>query len=62
MTTMKTTTRPMSNVPETAPRRPWVRPDVRPVGTIGEVLRAGSGKATVVGDPAEPGKVPGPDL
>lgn len=44
------------------PRRAWSRPEVRPVGTVGEVLKAGTNKLTVVGDPAEPGKVPGPDL
>ncbi len=47
---------------ETTPKRPWQRPELREVGTIGTILEAGSGKATVVGDPAEPGKVPGPDL
>lgn len=47
---------------DNVPKRPWQRPDVREVGTLGEILEAGSGKATVVGDPAEPGKVPGPDL
>ena len=54
---------PKKDVPAAAgPRRPWTRPELRPVGTIGEVLKAGTNKLTVVGDPAEPGKVPGPDL
>ncbi|MFO7301380.1 MAG: hypothetical protein DIU54_003090 [Acidobacteriota bacterium] len=47
--------------PEAGTRQPWVRPEIRRVGTVGDVVRAGQNKLTVVGDPAEPGKVPGPD-
>ena len=59
---MSTHTPPASGTPDKGPRKPWIRPDLLAVGTVGDVLKAGSGKATVVGDPAEPGKVPGPDL
>ncbi len=45
-----------------APKRPWITPVIRPAGAIGQILKAGSNKLTVVGDPAEPGKAPGPDL
>ena len=38
------------------PRRAWNRPQVRPVGTIGEVLKSGSNKTTQTGDQFEPGK------
>lgn len=59
---MKTSTLPDMSAVNQVARQPWRRPEVRAVGSIGEILKAGSGKATVVGDPAEPGKVPGPDL
>jgi hypothetical protein len=39
-------------------RQPWQEPTVKPVGTVAEVLKGGSGKVTVItGDPGEPQKV-----
>jgi hypothetical protein len=41
------------------PRQPWRRPELKSVGTVGDVLQGGMGKVTVVvGDPGEPQKVP----
>jgi len=52
---MNTPKTPVSAVKD---RRPWVRPTVKTVGTIGGVLRQGGGKfTTTVGDPGEPRKV-----
>jgi hypothetical protein len=54
----------MSSTPQThdtATRhlRPWTAPTVRSVGRLGEVLKGGQGKLTVLtGDPGEPQKVP----
>jgi hypothetical protein len=43
-------------------RRRWEPPAVKAVGTVGEVLRNGGGKVTVLtGDPGEPRKVPSRD-
>ncbi|MEO7189938.1 MAG: hypothetical protein ABI051_02665 [Vicinamibacterales bacterium] len=43
-------------------RRNWQQPEVKPVGTIGDVLKGGNGKMTVItGDPGEPQKVPAMD-
>ena len=43
-------------------RQPWETPTVRPVGRLGDVLKGGGGKVTVVtGDPGEPQKVPAQD-
>ena len=38
------------------PRRAWNRPQLLSVGTIGEVLKSGTQKATQTGDQFEPGK------
>lgn len=49
-----------SNNQETATRgrRPWEPPTLKTVGTIGEVLRQGGGKVSILtGDPGEPRKV-----
>ena len=44
-------------------KRAWQAPALRPVGTLGALLRGGNGKVTVVtGDPGEPRKVPGNDF
>ena len=44
---------------EGRPRRRWNPPALKPVGTVGDVLKGGNGKVTVVvGDPGEPQKVP----
>ena len=52
---MTTPNTPVSAVKD---RRPWEPPAVRPVGTIGSVLRGGGGKfTTTVGDPGEARKV-----
>jgi hypothetical protein len=48
---MSTFTRP--NLP-TEPRRPWVAPALKLVGTIADVLQGGGGKASLVGgDPGD---------
>jgi hypothetical protein len=40
-------------------RRTWQPPVVKRVGSVGDVLRGGNGKLTVLtGDPGEPQKVP----
>jgi hypothetical protein len=40
-------------------RRPWEPPTVKSVGTIGEIVRQGGGKVSILsGDPGEPRKVP----
>lgn len=57
-----TSTHPAPATAASPARKPWIRPNVRRVGTVGEILQAGSGKLSTVGDPAEPGRVPGPDL
>lgn len=52
---MRTTAHPDAN----QPRQAWETPEVRPVGRLGDVLKGGQGKVTVVtGDPGEPQKVP----
>jgi hypothetical protein len=39
-------------------KRAWARPEVRLVGTVGEVMQTGMGKVTVItGDPGENLKV-----
>ena len=44
-------------------KRAWETPELRPVGTLGALLRGGNGKlTTVTGDPGEPRKVPGNDF
>lgn len=44
-------------------RHAWEPPTLRPAGTLGEVLKGGTNKVTVVsGDPGEPQKIPGNDL
>jgi hypothetical protein len=48
--------------PEGKVVRAWRRPELKPVGSVGDVLKGGGGKLTVVtGDPGEPQKVPGMD-
>ena len=45
---------------ETQPKanQTWTKPSLRAVGTVGEVLKQGGGKVTVLtGDPGEPRKV-----
>lgn len=43
----------------TRDRRPWERPALKPVGTIGDVLRGGMGKLSITaGDPGETRKEP----
>jgi hypothetical protein len=43
---------------EKASRRGWKRPAIKAVGKIGDVVKGGGGKMTVVtGDPGEPQKV-----
>lgn len=43
-------------------RAPWKRPELKAVGKVGDVLKGGGGKVTVVtGDPGEPNKVPAMD-
>ncbi|HET9369106.1 MAG TPA: hypothetical protein VFO19_02620 [Vicinamibacterales bacterium] len=43
-------------------RRRWEPPMVKAAGTVGDVLRNGGGKVTVLtGDPGEPRKVPAQD-
>lgn len=43
-------------------RQSWQTPELRQVGTVGEILQGGDNKVTVVtGDPGEPRKVPGMD-
>ena len=43
-------------------RRRWEPPVVKAAGTVGDVLRNGGGKVTVLtGDPGEPRKVPAQD-
>lgn len=45
-----------------AKRQPWEPPTVQPVGRLGDVLKGGQGKVTVItGDPGEPQKVPAQD-
>lgn len=41
---MAASTRSDGNSPEKAARRPWRRPEVRSVGTIGDILKGGAGK------------------
>jgi hypothetical protein len=36
-------------------RRPWTSPELRPVGTVGDVLQGGGGKNSP--SPADPGEV-----
>lgn len=53
---------PTESVPRSM-RLPWVRPTLQPVGTLGDVLKGGNEKVSVVtGDPGEPRKVPGNDF
>ena len=40
--------------------RPWEPPTVKPVGTVGDVLRGGGGKDSVM--PADPGETRKPKL
>jgi hypothetical protein len=50
--------------PETtdqAPARRWTKPEVRTVGTVGEILKAGTGKTSVTKDPMEPVGFEGPN-
>jgi len=42
-----------------AARRPWVSPAVKLVGTVAEILKAGTGKPSVaLGDPGESTRKP----
>jgi hypothetical protein len=44
-------------------KKPWQRPELTAVGSVGDVLQGGTGKVTViVGDPGEPQKVPSMDM
>ena len=48
---------------ETRSRRDWTRPAVKSAGTVGEILKGGNGKLTIItGDPGEPQKVPAMDV
>jgi len=39
-------------------RREWTSPELKAVGTVGEILRQGGGKPSMApGDPGEPRKV-----
>lgn len=59
---MHTTSRPAEATAKVN-KRAWQTPTLRPIGPLGEVLKGGSPKVTVVtGDPGEPQKVPGNDL
>jgi hypothetical protein len=49
---MKTTTDERTDT--TQKRREWVRPALTSVGTVSAVLRGGTEKNTVTGDPGEP--------
>ena len=41
--------RPLDTKSSTVPpRRPWERPSLREVGTVGEVLEGGEGKASIL--------------
>jgi len=43
-------------------RRGWKRPALKAVGKVGDVVKGGGGKLTVLtGDPGEPQKVPSMD-
>ena len=48
--------------PEAGTVRAWKRPELTAVGKVGDVLKGGGGKLTVItGDPGEPQKVPSMD-
>lgn len=56
---MSSTPRQIGHAVTTPTGRPWESPKIRPVGRLGDVLKGGQGKVTVVtGDPGEPQKVP----
>lgn len=51
-----------SSKPAKSHPRVWETPTLRAVGTVGDVLKNGGGKVTVIiGDPGEPRKVPSLD-
>jgi hypothetical protein len=58
---MTTRTRETPDTSAEAPRRQWIRPDVRRVGTVGEILKGGTGKTSVNKDPMEPVGFEGPE-
>ena len=52
----------MKQVGENQNRRQWKRPTLKTVGKVGDVVKGGGGKLTVLtGDPGEPQKVPAMD-
>jgi len=47
----------------TESRRAWKRPALKSVGTVAEVIQAGTGKVSVItGDPGESQKVPAMEM
>ena len=37
-----------SKDPQQPQRRPWTKPELRPMGTVGNILQGGGGKASVL--------------
>jgi hypothetical protein len=54
--------REKEKTPQTPSKRPWIRPALRPAGTVGELLQGGGGKLSPSPkDSGEERKVPGTD-
>lgn len=49
-----------TDAPVQTPARRWIKPEVRVVGTVGEVLKAGTPKTSLTQDPMEPVGFAGP--
>ena len=51
--------RDKDKTPQTRTKRPWIRPELRAAGTVGDVLQGGGGKLSPSPkDPGEDRKVP----